>query len=274
LKKFNIEIKRTEKQKLNFLINQFESVIYSEKKGRWFVSILVKNSDEDIYLAKSILEDFEIKKVETIRKKNWVNENVKYDNGIVTDFFFFSQGLKESKKNKKFNIIIPASNSFGTGSHESTFLALKNIECILKKKRVIKCFDLGTGTGILTFAMRKITKKKIYSSDCDLNAGKNFNINKKINYLNNVFFFHCWGFNHFSLKKQKFDLIVSNLFLNPLKKLTKDFWYHLTKNGILIISGILKNQRNELIMHFTKFNLKLLKINYIGNWTSIVFQKK
>ena len=73
MKKFNIEIKRTEKQKLNFLINQFESVIYSEEKGRWFVSILVKNSDEDIYLAKSILEDFEIKKVETIRKKNWVN---------------------------------------------------------------------------------------------------------------------------------------------------------------------------------------------------------
>ena len=89
MKKFNIEIKRTEKQKLYFLINQFESVIYSEEKGRWFVSILVKNSDEDIYLAKSILEDFEIKKVETIRKKNWVNENVKYDNGIVTDFFFF-----------------------------------------------------------------------------------------------------------------------------------------------------------------------------------------
>ena len=193
---------------------------------------------------------------------------------IIKDISKSKKKFGSSKKNKKFNIIIPASNSFGTGSHESTFLALKNIECILKKKRVIKCFDLGTGTGILTFAMRKITKKKIYSSDCDLNAGKNFNINKKINYLNNVFFFHCWGFNHFSLKKQKFDLIVSNLFLNPLKKLTKDFWYHLTKNGILIISGILKNQRNELIMHFTKFNLKLLKINYIGNWTSIVFQKK
>jgi len=75
-----------------------------------------------------------------------------------------------------------------------------------------------------------------------------------------VFFLKCCGFRNTFLKKMKFDLIVSNLLLNSQKKLIKDFFFYLDRNGILVISGILKNQVNERI--------------YISSWGALIFEKK
>jgi ribosomal protein L11 methylase PrmA len=72
----------------------------------------------------------------------------------------------------------------------------------------------------------------------------------------------------------KFDLIVSNLLLNSQKKLIKDFFFYLDRNGILVISGILKNQVNEILWCFSKFNLKLKKRIYISSWGALIFEKK
>ena len=72
---------------------------------------------------------------------------------------------------------------------------------------------------------------------------------------------------------KKFDFIVSNILLNPLKRIAKNIYLHLKKNGILIVSGILKSQKNDLISHYTKFNLKIIKSIYIEEWVSIIFKK-
>ena len=72
---------------------------------------------------------------------------------------------------------------------------------------------------------------------------------------------------------KKFDFIVSNILLNPLKRIKKNIYLHLKKNGILIVSGILKSQKNDLISHYTKFNLKIIKSIYIEEWVSIIFKK-
>ena len=43
--------------------------------------------------------------------------------------------------------------------------------------------------------------------------------------------------------------------------------------GFVIVSGILKSQVNDMIIHYGKFNLKLVKYNYINEWVSIIFKK-
>ena len=78
---------------------------------------------------------------------------------------------------------------------------------------------------------------------------------------------------HLSIVFSKFDLIVSNILLSPLKKNTSEFCKHLISGGYIIISGILKTQINDIRSHYGKFNLKLVKSIYINKWASIIFKK-
>ena len=91
--------------------------------------------------------------------------------------------------------------------------------------------------------------------------------------INNVFFLKCNFFYSKYLKGKKFDLIVANLLLLPLKKNVKAFYNHLIPGGFIILSGILKTQKNDLINHFGKFNLKLVKNIYINEWESLILKK-
>ena len=86
-------------------------------------------------------------------------------------------------------------------------------------------------------------------------------------------FYRCCGLNNHYLKKKKFTLIVSNILLLPLKKLAKDFKKHLVSGGILIVSGILESQKNDIVNYYSKFNLKLVKSTYIEGWVSLIFKK-
>ena len=133
--------------------------------------------------------------------------------------------------------------------------------------------DLGTGTGILAFVLVKIYKKKIITTDIDIESGKCVNLNKRINAINIVFFVKCRDFHTSYLNRKKFDLIVSNLLLSPLKKNVVNFCRYLKSGGFVIVSGILKSQVNDMISHYGKFNLKLVKYNYISEWVSIIFKK-
>ena len=126
--------------------------------------------------------------------------------------------------------------------------------------------------GILSFIISKVTKKKIISIDSDFESEKCFYRNAKLNNVNFYRFYRCNGFNSKYLRNQKFNLIVSNILLRPLKKLVKNFKNHLSKSGYLILSGILNSQKNDIISLYRKFNLKLIKCIYIEDWVSLIFK--
>ena len=143
----------------------------------------------------------------------------------------------------------------------------------MKKKKFFKSLDLGAGTGLLAFVINKICKKNVVATDIDLDSEKCVKINKKINEINNVFFVKCKNFNSIYFKGKKFDLIVSNILLLPLKKNSRNFSQYLSSGGFIIISGILKTQINDITSYFMKFNLKLVKSIYINEWASMIFKK-
>ena len=111
------------------------------------------------------------------------------------------------------------------------------------------------------------------SIDIDNESEKCVNLNKRINAINNVFFVRCRDFHTSYLNRKKFDLIVSNILLSPLKRNVVNFCRYLNSGGFVIVSGILKSQVNDMISHYGKFNLKLVKYNYISDWISIIFKK-
>ena len=194
------------------------------------------------------------------------------DFSVITKKFHISTFKKKTIKK---NILIPASTAFGTGSHPSTFLAIRNIEKIFKKGEFKKLsfLDVGTGTGILSFVIHKLSSKRINATDIDIESQRNFNRNAKLNSISNFRFYRCYGLNNHYLKKKRFNLIVSNILSTPLKKLAKDFTNHLVSGGVIIVSGILYSQKNDIVNYYSKFNLKLVKSIYIKGWISLIFKK-
>ena len=127
----------------------------------WMVEIYNKDEFYIKNILKTIIPSSKIKyyRREIIQDKDWVLK-VRKEN-INTEFFSITQNLiLINKINKKYLLKILKRTAFGTGTHASTFLAIKSIEFLYKIKNFKNILDLGTGSGILSFVLSKLTKKK------------------------------------------------------------------------------------------------------------------
>lgn len=272
MKKIIVNINLSQKPKAIKLLEEHENLSIFERDDSLEVEFFFCDSFIPPNILKKIEDQFGRIKLKKIRTKNWLLENKKDDIGIESEFFFISQGFLK-KKQKKFYLQIPASNAFGTGSHESTFLALRSLEYLFKKNDFNTILDMGTGTGILSFAARLMTSSQVFAIDVDKNAEKCFLRNIKLNKLNNIFFSRNNGFKSKILKDKKFDLIVSNMLLRNHKGLIKKYAINLKKNGFVVISGILDDQCNQLLQSLYKFNFFISKKFTLNNWVSLILKK-
>ena len=76
------------------------------------------------------------------------------------------------------------------------------------------------------------------------------------------------------VKKKSYDLIFANILLPNLIFLIKEFNYILDHKGVLIVSGILIDQKNYLINLYRKFKIYPVKISEEEKWITITFKKK
>ena len=272
MKKIIVNINLSQKPKAIKLLEEHENLSIFERDDSLEVEFFFWDSFIPPNILKKIEDQFGRIKLKKIRTKNWLLENKKDDVGIESEFFFISQGFLKKKK-KNFYLQIPASNAFGTGSHESTFLALRSLEYLFKKNDFNTILDMGTGTGILSFAARLMTSSEVFAIDVDKNAEKCFLKNIKLNKLNNIFFSRNNGFKSKILKDKKFDLIVSNMLLRNHEGLIKKYAINLKKNGFVVISGILDDQCNQLLQSLYKFNFFISKKFTLNNWVSLILKK-
>ena len=140
----------------------------------------------------------------------------------------------------KIPIKIRPGMAFGTGTHETTQMAL-----ILLEKEIeqgMKILDAGCGAGILTIAAMKMGAKSVDSVEIDSEAEPNFNENLELN--------SCVGKmlvkDVCKLENYNYELIVSNIQINPNKALLKTLNHANFRNPI-IFTGILNEEREKFI---------------------------
>lgn len=163
------------------------------------------------------------------------------------------------------NLRLDPGLAFGTGTHSTTSLCLNWLdEANLENKTVI---DYGCGSGILALAALKLGAAKVYAVDIDqqaLQATQNNADNNAIDPASLII-----DFPH--RLQEPVDLIIANILLTPLINLRAQFKELMKDDGLLVISGILNEQQDELIAAYKEDFHHQTTLNH-ENWSLLVFR--
>jgi len=163
--------------------------------------------------------------------------------------------------------------AFGTGQHPSTRMCLEAVENILLKDRGIenwRVLDVGTGTGILGISCAKLGAGSVVCVDVDKKAAEIAQENVMINHVGDrVKVINC----DVNTIHEPFNLIVANLTAKILIKIRSHLTALIEKNGYLVVSGIIDQNRNDIESHFLTGSFILGDVITEKEWICCVFHK-
>jgi len=174
------------------------------------------------------------------------------------------------KKGQSSIDIIPGM-AFGTGTHATTLLSIEALEETIKTKGLF-VLDVGTGSGILSIVAAKLGAKEVWGIDIDGVALENARENVAKNRVSDIVKIRKGSMG--GLRK-KFDVVVANIDLKSLRRMRKPLLSHLKKEGFLILSGILEQQKERIYRHYLETGLlRRIKFTQQGEWVCLTFKKK
>jgi ribosomal protein L11 methyltransferase len=164
--------------------------------------------------------------------------------------------------------------AFGTGLHPTTRLCLIYLEKHFK--RGMSVLDLGTGSGILAIAAAKLGASSILGLDIDPVAVKAACSNVKTNQVDQSVRIKRGTLNLEAQRRFKnfFDLILANITSRTIIDLAYRFTKVLSPGGILIVSGIQKQQLDEVLIRLSLADLKLDSVEYEEEWCIVAASKE
>jgi ribosomal protein L11 methyltransferase len=207
----------------------------------------------------------------TIEDKDWVAEYQRQLVPISVGQFFISSADQSGLcPVDSIPIILEASRAFGTGDHATTSGCLEALES-LSGCNFATIYDIGTGSGVLSFASSKLwPKAKVLACDIEEISVEVAKFNQGFNGSK----VHFYQNTPESLKipngYDKFDLVISNILAKPLIELAQAIKNLLNQDGRVILSGFLDYQMKDMIDAYAKVGLKCEKIIERKTWIVLV----
>jgi ribosomal protein L11 methyltransferase len=140
--------------------------------------------------------------------------------------------------------------AFGTGQHPSTRMCLQAMEDLILQDRTARSWrvmDVGAGTGILGIAAAKLGAGKVICVEIDKQAaeiaGENIRTNGVEDKVDVIY-------QDVTTIHETFDLIVANLTAKMLIKLRAHLISLLKRGGVVVMSGIIEQNREDMEHHF------------------------
>jgi len=158
--------------------------------------------------------------------------------------------------------------AFGTGTHPSTQMCLEALEqLLLYYPHPPSVLDVGTGSGILAIAARKLGAHKILAIDIDPIAIACARKNAAANKTDGGIEFRVGSLNGL---RRVFDIVVANLLPQELLSLAPSLPQRMAPAGTLIVSGLLLKQKKKMALTFAQLGLEVMRSKNSKGWICLV----
>lgn len=159
--------------------------------------------------------------------------------------------------------------AFGTGTHATTSMCIKELEKLVHTGDVV--FDVGTGSGILSIIAAKLGAKEIQAVDYDDSVLKIVEENLAQNKVG-----HMVSVAQSDLMQNihgKANLVIANIIADIIIRLFTQLDEHLEPNGTLLTSGIIEDRIDDVIEAGAKHGFAVVKRMENKGWACITFKR-
>lgn len=227
------------------------------------------NQKLEILKNEKLISSFSVT-TDLIENKNWNEEWEKKINVIeVSDRIVIKPTFRDyEEKENQIIITIDPKMSFGTGEHQTTKIVLQLVEKYHEEGNTV--LDVGSGTSVLGIATSLLGAKSVVAVDndewCYINGKENVERNKVENF--NVLLGTIDD-----VEEPEFDLVMANINRNILIEIKEKLFSKVKHDGLLILSGLLNVDEEEIKRQFTQLGLTALETHHLDEWIGLVFRK-
>ena len=224
------------------------------------------NAGELVSVTSGLGVDFS---TEVVAVQNWnaVWES-NFEPVVIDDFCTLRAHFHDIKVATPYEIVITPKMSFGTGHHATTQLVMLMMKDVDFAGKTV--LDFGTGTGVLAILAEMLGAANILAIDNDEwsveNAAENI---------------ACNGCKKITVKKGgleempggKTDIILANINRHILLQYMDELYKRLNNDGIIIMSGLLTDDREIMLEAASKAGFNMKEIRERNNWICLLFDK-
>lgn len=250
----------------------FDKEIFKDEYDGITVKIYKETGDRiDLNNVKSYIEDNSLAQVtiDTIDDSDWAN-NWKIHHKVqeIGERFAIVPSWEKYENSQDRKIItLDAGMAFGTGDHETTKLMLEFVEKYITPNMSV--LDIGTGSGILAIAAKKLGASKVLGTDLDSSAVEVAKENAKINDVSCDFVVSDLLDN----VRGQYDLVLANIVAEIIELILDDLDSVLNQGGTFICSGITDKKIIHLEHLIKEKGFKIIDSKKSSDWNALVIRR-
>lgn len=184
--------------------------------------------------------------VAPLEEQNWVQlTQSQFDPIQISGRLWIVPTWHQAPDPEAINLILDPGMAFGTGSHPTTRLCLEWLEENVSSGCSI--LDYGCGSGILAIAASRLGAGRVAGVDIDPQAVESARANAANNGVEARFEDSAQAL------AGEYDVVVANILSNPLRVLAPAICAHVRSGGRLALSGILREQAEEIIAIYAQW---------------------
>ena len=210
--------------------------------------------------------------VRELKSRNWVAmSSPKVEPLLIRDRLVISQvEVEPGRYPGKEVIVVPPEMAFGTGDHPTTAACLRFlVDHAAGLESGWGMLDLGTGSGVLAMAAKKLGAGRVTAFDFDRKAVEVAGLNLVRNGISGVDLFEEDVFRWEGAGT--FPVVVANLFSSVLIDALPRISGWVEAGGRLILSGILHEQWPAVEERAREWGFSRLEEKVVGKWVTATF---
>jgi len=222
--------------------------------------------------------------INPVEQRDWVLDGLRMFPPIHAGrYYIYGSHSEDPIPAGRIGICLNPGRAFGSGDHATTQGCLLALDDLARTRQPHRMLDMGCGSGILAIAMARTWAHSmtapVMASDNDRKAVPV----AAENIHNNGVAARVRALAGDGYKSEKiiaagpYDLIVSNILANPLRRMAKDLGRNLRSakegGGFVILSGLLARDSKRVMAAHRHLGLRLVRYYDIKGWRTLVLQR-